>query len=545
MSKFNKPATRPAVTSPITTEATPRTRTAEGGPGYLRDTKSELFLLSVANMVAEDTFYERARDRDDRYTALVRQLAVADPAWTGDFLRWLRSDANMRSASLVGAAEFVHARLANGGAQQLPRQDHVTEGTDSLAYSTGANRRVVADVLQRADEPGEFLAYWTSRYGRALPKPVKRGVGDAVRRLYSEYALLKYDTASKGFRFGDVLELTHPEPSTPQQGHLFRVALDRRHSRENTTIQGALTMLVANLQLRLEANEHPSVLLDAERLREAGMTWEDVLSLAGSRLDKAALWTALIPSMAYMALLRNLRNFDEAGLPDDVAATVAARLVDPEQVARSRQLPYRFLSAYRAVSNLRWSHPLEKALNLSLANIPQLPGRTLILVDRSPSMFPHYLHMHAPQVQERVKKTGITLADQAALFGAALALRCADALVVQYGARSEEVDIPRGGSVLPLLARFTEIGGTETFAAMQTHFRGHDRVVILTDEQTRGGADPTPAGVPVYTWNLGGYQAGHMAGGRNRHTFGGLTDGAFKMIPLLEAGKSQSWPWSG
>jgi hypothetical protein len=62
-------------------------------------------------------------------------------------------------------------------------------------------------------------------------------------------------------------------------------------------------------------------------------TWENALSFAGSRVDKARLWTALIPAMGYTALLRNLRNFDEAGVPDDVAARVAARLADPEQVA--------------------------------------------------------------------------------------------------------------------------------------------------------------------------------------------------------------------
>ena len=39
--------------------------------------------------------------------------------------------------------------------------------------------------------------------------------------------------------------------------------------------------------------------------------------------------------MGYMALLRNLRNFDEAGLPDDAAEAVTARLADPEQVAKS------------------------------------------------------------------------------------------------------------------------------------------------------------------------------------------------------------------
>jgi hypothetical protein len=48
----------------------------------------------------------------------------------------------------------------------------------------------------------------------------------------------------------------------------------------------------------------------------------------------------------------------------------------------------------------------------------------------------------------------------------------------------------------------------------------------------------------MYTWNLAGYQAGHApSGGRNRHTFGGLTDAAFGMVRLLECGLNAEWPW--
>ncbi|NED90580.1 TROVE domain-containing protein, partial [Streptomyces sp. SID11233] len=53
-----------------------------------------------------------------------------------------------------------------------------------------------------------------------------------------------------------------------------------------------------------------------------------------------------------------------------------------------------------------------------------------------------------------------------------------------------------------------------------------------------------PAAVPMYTWNLAGYERGHApSGGRNRHAFGGLTDAAFRMIPLLERGRDAAWPW--
>jgi hypothetical protein len=546
MSKFNVRDTRSATQSPIVTDTRPTGQTYEGAEGYGRDTKSELFLLAVANMVGEASFYEQAGDRDDRYADLVRSVAVADADWTLRFLRWLRGEANMRSASLVGAVEAVKARL------------DVTK--TGLAVANGArNRQIIGAVLQRADEPGEMLAYWTSRYGRAIPKPVKRGIADAVSRLYTEFNLLKYDTASKGFRFGDVLDLVHPTPDfdleslslerleelgtvgaleyradrIKRQGDLFRYALDRRHGRDNG-IPESLIMVRRNAHMRAEGSL--TEWLDSEWLRSAGMTWEDVLSAVGSKVDKAKLWTALIPTMGYMALLRNLRNFDEAGVPDDVAATVAARLADPEQVAKSRQFPFRFLAAHRNAPSLRWGHALDRALTASLANVPELTGRSLVLVDRSGSMF-----------NRMSAKSELTSADAAAVFGSALALRNVGRVdLVEFGTGSNVIPVKAGDSLLRTVDRFRNLGGTQTAAAVRTHYRAHDRVLIVTDEQAWAGyGDPgslIPPTVPLYTWSLVGYRHGHGPGSPLRYTFGGLTDAAFRMVPLLEAGRN-AWPF--
>lgn len=527
MSKFNTAGTRSAVFSPVKTESVASGRTHEGAPGYARDVKSELFLLAVTNMVGEDTFYEKAGERDDRYRNLVRAATLADPEWTARLLKWLRSEANMRSASLVGAAEYTKARLDECIVSDLKP----------------TCRQVIDSVLQRADEPGEMLAYWTSTYGRSVPKPVKRGVADAVLRLYNERSLLKHDTASKGFRFGDVLDLVHPDTKSPWQGDLFAHALDRRHGRDNP-IPGGLRLLAGNEILRVRADRDPNVLLDADALRGAGMTWEDALSLAGSKVDKAKLWEAMIPSMGYMALARNLRNFDEAGVSDEVAAQVSAKLADPEQVARSRQLPMRFLSAYRAAPSLRWAHSLEKAITHSLANVPQLKGRTLILVDTSGSMHAGF------------SKDGTLMRwDAAAVFGIALGSRCEQASVVSFSggwgtAATKVFPLQRGESLLRSVDRWKSSGyflggGTETAAAIQAHLRGHDRLVILTDEQAAHSVEHVvPKATAMYTWNLAGYRYGHApSGSQNRHTFGGLTDAAFGMIPLLEAGRDATWPF--
>ncbi|KKD03470.1 TROVE domain-containing protein [Streptomyces sp. WM6386] len=524
MARFNKKAARAQPTSRVT--STGRVlRSYEGGRGHERDARSELFLLAIANFVSQQTFYESGAARDDRYVRLVRQLAVEDPAWTAGLLGWLRGAGNLRTASIVGAAEYVKARLDAG----------VTDGP--------ANRQVIASVLRRPDEPGELLGYWTATYGRAVPKPVKRGVADAVQRLYSGKSLLKYDTASKGYRFGDILNLVHaaPDADKPWQGELFRYALDRRHNPDTAVPPASNTVLTAHRELMaLPVERRRAVVTSeggAERLAAAGMTWEALAGWLQGPMDKAA-WEAVIPSMGAMALVRNLRNFDQAGVSDEVAAQVAARISDPAEVARSRQFPFRYLAAYQHAPSLRWSYPLEQALGHSLANVPALAGRTLVLVDRSGSMW--------ARLSDRSE---LNRADAAAIFGAALALRAEQADLVEFGTTSRNLAYDKGESVLKILGRFGDLGGTDTTSAVRAHYRGQDRVLIVTDEQytfNRHG-DPTqqvPAHVPVYTWNLAGYRAGHGPSGKaNRHTFGGLSDAAFRMVPLLESARDADWPW--
>lgn len=913
MAKFNRTVARASGVSPVTSAGVASTH--EGGLGFTRDAKSELFLLAVANMVGEATFYESAGDRDSRFAELVHAVALQDVDWLGRFIPWLRAEANLRSASLVAAAEAVKARLAAGAA--------------------GGNRALIRDACRRADEPGELLAYWTSRYGRALPKPVKRGLADAVAALYNERSLLKYDTETKGYRFGDVIDLVHPTAAAdkPDQGELFAHALDRRHQRDKP-ISPRLAVLRAREQLMslpVEARRD-ALLADGgpARLRAAGMTWEALAGWLQGPLDAAA-WEAIIPSMGYMACLaagtpvwladgttapiedvvahrlpvlsfdkewdtrpvkyganqgprdhsvgalvptvpsawldmgvrpvasirfasgrtvtatydhrwvrqrrggrqswewtttvglrigdripvpltascfgdegdaldgyfvgamlgdgamtsvtpefhgdpgdgatafmreyaakhgcgvtehpngrivrmrfpfqqwkrnplaevlrryevwgkrcevkalpnrpfsrefwigalsglidtdgcvrsrvnpkgtlhgsveyatvsrqlaqqvcdamlrlgvtsilrerpvrassgaiqhrhclfivevnrataivqlaglldlrigykakalaelverighvraarsemhgydervaldrvvaiedageeptycvtvdtsslfvangivtgnclRNLRNFDQAGVSDTVAATIAAKLADPDEVAASRQLPFRFLSAYRAAPSLRWAWALEQALGHALAGLPELGGSTLILVDTSGSMHAGF------------SRDGTLMRwDAAALFGIALAARARKADLVSFSNGTKPFSLKRGESVLAALARWKDggwflNGGTNTAACLRASYGKHDRVVIVTDEQA--AYDPVsvtasvPAHVPIYTWNLAGYRVGHApSGGANRHTFGGLNDQAFRMIPLLEERARAGWPF--
>lgn len=257
-------------------------------------------------------------------------------------------------------------------------------------------------------------------------------------------------------------------------------------------------------------------------------------ALVKDRLTDAEQWELMIPNMNYMALLRNLRGFDEAGVSDEVAATVIAKLTDPEQVAKSRQLPMRFLSAYKAAPSLRWAAALEKALQLSLVNVPSLPGRSLILWDCSGSM---YYPMGGRSALQRNEIAGV--------FCGALALRAASPTLVRYGSGSEVIPVRKGGAVLKLATGSSNMGGTNTWETVREHFNGHERVIIVTDEQTADSslAAGVPLAVPIYTWNVAGYAESHIGSGKNRWTFGGLSDKGFEQIPAIEAGAMGRWPW--
>lgn len=552
ISKFNtRTVTKAAVASPIKSTSTQSDgRTFQGGAGYSRDERSALFLFAVTNFVGENTFYESAEDRDNRFAALARSVAVNDGPWFASFVRWLRADGNMRSAPLVAAAEGVKARL------------------DAKVMDEVRNRAIVASVLKRADEPGEFVAYWQTHFGEGtkaqLPKPVKRAIAEAIEGLsdtvapplYTLYSAFKYDTDTKAARFADVVELVHPSPRTPVRGEFYTWLLDRRHGRADGEYPH-LAMVHARKALEnIPAGERLAFLRqDPEQLRtkmyQAGVTWEWLSSWYGRALD-ASFWQAVIPNMGYMALLRNLRNFDQAAIDDATVDYVSTKLSDPIEVANSKQFPMRFLSAYRAAGgSSNWDRPLKRALDLSLSNIPVLSGNTLILVDTSASM------------NDPFSEDGTLMRwDAAVLFGVALGQRCEQADVVSFSEEtvwrgqhyvdSKVFPLAKGESLLRSVERWKSDGyfigaGTDTVGAIRKHLTSkHTRVVILTDEQAGRGdvGRAMPATTPLYTMNLAGYEFGHApSGSAYRHTFGGLTDAHFKIIPLIERNRDGQWPW--
>jgi hypothetical protein len=479
----------------------------EGFDGFVHKPKTELFLLGVSRFFGESSFYED--DSSIRYRNLIHKVTESDPEWVASFLKWLRNDANIRTAAIVGAAEYVKAGGPNG-------------------------RTVVRSVISRPDEPAELLAYWLNNHGRNVPQPIKRGIKDMAQELYTERNFARWDSKNNAVRMADVIELTHPKPSGVHQSNLFQYIIEDRHGRGDFTFK-TLNWLYDRAQCRSRQDY-------IEQLNKGNTTisWENVSS-AGTGPMTAEEWTQVIPFMGYMATLRNLRNFDKAGVDHKIRHSVGIGLSDPYNVEKSKQLPIRYYSAYRAVTNNAWKPFLSQALSLSLNNVPALSGKWLVLVDASGSMF-----------YSVSNDSEVNYYDTACVFAAALASKNNVTLRTYSNDISPVLDT-RDVDVLKIVEKLSDEkyafqGSTLTASCLERAFNKgrYNGVILLTDEQHNDywGGNPDkaiPDDVPLYTFNLAGYKVGHDIR-PNRITVGGLSDSAFTLIKAVEDSKAK-WPW--
>jgi hypothetical protein len=372
--------------------------------------------------------------------------------------------------------------------------------------------------------------------------PVKRGVADAVLRLYTERAVLRYDGLGRQIRMADVIELTHPSPRTDKQSALFKYLLDRRHHDDATAPANVLPMLAAAVALEevpLDGRREVLRRRGSAALAAAGFSWERLSGWLPGGMDAEA-WEAVIPSMGVMALVRNLRNFDQAGIGERAVETVIATITDPAEVAKARLFPYQVWSAYKHAPSDNWKRALGRTLDHTVANIPALDG-TLVVIDTSGSM-------QAP-VSNRSKLQRVEVA---AVMAMATAKRARDVDVVIYGVDSARVSGLAGASVLSGVDKVVRSVGSvghatygHTAVARWFDPRRHRRAVVFTDDQQHDAGRVSLDHVPVvYTFDLAGYRPSALpAGGRGRYTLGGFTDATFSVMDVIERGHDAGWPF--
>lgn len=501
----------------------------EGAKAFVMSAEMELY-TAVVTWSLSDSFYEK---NEARLTRLRELIAKCDPVFTGKLAVYARTKMYLRSVPLVLVTEL--AKLHSG---------------DDLVA------RVTDRVIGRADEITELLACYELMNKRTGPKKLNRlskqlqkGLSTAFNR-FDEYQFAKYNRDG-AIRLRDALFLVHPKAKDELQQVLF-----------NKIVNGTL---------------------------QTPYTWETELSALGrlsfdSEEAKAmafrAKWEELIDSgkLGYMALLRNLRNLQEAGISYAHFQKVCARLADADEVARARQFPFRYLAAYREVINPVTTIPsprllekltalmqrgntgytgelldaLEKAVQASAANIKGFDHTTRVLLacDVSASM------------QKPVSaKSKVLLYDVGLMLAMLLQSRCKNVEVGMFGDKWKTIAVPRN-SILANVQEFYKREGEVGYATngylvvkdLADRRVKMDKVMLFTDcelwdSNTAGAqhiafhwarykAEVAP-GAKLYLFDLAGYGHAPLRLLQNDvYLVAGWSDKVFEVLAALENGAS-------
>lgn len=521
MAKFNAPASKPKYVEAKTHN--------DGGAVRPSNPLTELRFTAVVTFVGEDTFYESAEDRQKRIVDLTHAATKVDTTGVAQLVADLRSKFMIRGASVVVASEYLRAYEGRG-----PHP-----------------RSVIAAACQRADEPAEFIAYWYQHYGRSIPRAMKMGLSDALGNLITQFSALKYNGKERAIRLADVIELVHPTPFSADQSALFKALLDERHRGkwdEHPELLERLPVIANHLYLARmpedRRRQHLSI-VGPKALSDAGFTWERLSSWLPGGMDAQA-WEAVIPRMGVFALIRNLRNFDDANISEAAHRTVVDKITNAADVAGAKILPMRAYQAYNAAKSDNWKRALGQTLELASGNVAPMHG-SLLLIDTSGSMR-----------DTLSAKSKLMRVEAAALQAITIAKHSSNCDVVIYGQTSAKLDLDMRMSVLALtqqVARQVGVVGHNTMGhtAIARHFdpQRHERVVMFTDDQQtdskefhdqKGQTDywgrtwPDPVDIShvpeVITFNVGGYGT-QSTWGKGRITVAGLSDQIFAAVREL------------
>lgn len=447
-----------------------------GGEAYSQTPELELISILLTSF-ANNQFYRSANDTFDKLKSLIKQC---NPLFVAKALVYARTQFGMRSITHVGASEI---------AKYLSKETWAKNFYDAIVY--------------RPDDMLEIMSYHSAVNGK-IPNSMKKGFASAIGK-FSKYELAKYRGEGKGFKLIDVVNMVHPVPT--------------------------------------EKNEDAISLLVKGELKSFD-TWETELSQAGqiatkeeekSELKKE-VWIRLIKDkkIGYFALLRNLRNIIEQA--PEVLVEALESLTNENLIKKSLVLPFRFNTAFEEIKKLSEGKivretliALNKAVDISIKNVPVFDGETLVVLDVSSSM------------QGKPSQIG-------SLFSAIL-IKSNNADHIQFDGTARYVNVNPMDSTITIANSLRFNGGSTNFNSIfETANKKYDRIIILSDMQgwdarnvparvyneykNRTGSNPF-----IYSFDLQGYGSMQFPE-RNVFCLAGFSDKVFDIMKLLEQDKN-------
>lgn len=482
---------------------TPIVTNYEGAKAFSMSPAEELYSAVVTTGLS-NTSYEKGNERLERIQSLITKN---NPEFVAKLAVYARKDMYLRSIPLVLTTEL--AKQASG--------------TDLVS-------KTVDGVIQRADEITELLAYYQLANQRTdvkklnrLSKQIQKGLMKSFNK-FDEYQFAKYNRKAD-VTLKDALFLVHPKAKNENQQAIFnKIASD--------TLETPYTW-----EVELSILGQTKFADEAERKSAFKNKWEELI---------------FSNKLGYMATLRNLRNILEANVSSDAMYKVCNYLSDEKAVRNSKQLPFRFLSAYRELQNIDSKYlssileALENAVMISANNIKGFGFQTSVVIaaDVSGSM------------QKPVSpKSKVLLYDIGLLMSMMLQSQCKNVITGMFGDTWKRVPMPKNSilrNVDAFYKREGEVGySTNGYLVIEDLISKTeivDKVMLFTDTQlwnssgTRNSFEDSwnryksiNANAKLYIFDLAGYGKQPLDVRKNDvYLIAGWSDKIFDVLNALE-----------
>ncbi len=338
---------------------------------------------------------------------------------------------------------------------------------------TGA---VLQQIIQRPDEIAEFLAMYWKEGKQSISRQVKKGLSAAFNK-FNEYSFGKYNQ-DNAIKLRDVLFMVHPKAKDKAQQEIF----DK----------------IANKTL-----VYPE-------------TWEKLLA---SGADKKATFEGLMEreELGGLAFLRNLRNMVDAKVDENLLRGYFGK------ANFSRVLPYRFITAAKYAPRLE--DKLEEGMFKAVEGMKKLEGKTLLVIDVSPSM--------SAMLSSKSEMNRLDAACGLAILAREL---CENVEIVTFSNDISVLPNRRGFALRDSIAeRFRRGNGTQMHlipAYAKSEGRQFDRTIIITDEESQTPFTYTPEFGELYMINVSVHK--HAIGFGNWVRLSGFSEAILTFIEEYE-----------
>jgi 60 kDa SS-A/Ro ribonucleoprotein len=473
------------------------------------------------------------------------EARLAQLAATGTLADGFYSGAEAQLADVLAAAQAVSPEFVAKAAVYARKSGAMKDMPALLAaWLTVADPDLAAPVFRRVIDNGRMLRSFVQimRSGQIG----RKSLGSRPKRLVKDWleqaSMPRLMAAATGTSpsLADVVRMVHPAPADAERRAFYGWLIGKPYD------VAALPPDIAAFEVWKRAPDGA--------LPPVPFEWLTAFPLS------AGQWGVLATRMGWQALRMNLNTLARNGAfaVVGVAQAVAARLADPEAIARVRPMPYQLMVALGQVGEgvpLVVQAALETALEASLAGVSKLEGRVVVCPDVSGSM-------GSPATGYRKGASSrVRCIDIAALVAAAVLRRNSDARVIPFEQTVVDLTLDPYARVAVNAAKLAGIGGGGTnvsapLALLNKERAKVDTVVIVSDNESwvdpsRRGSTATMAewnklkarnpGARLICIDIQPYGTTQAKDGQDIMNVGGFTDAVFDAMARFAKGETRDW----